>query len=154
MCELFHLRLKRDLGLEALQKGVLLVRGHDFIEGERIRFGGLGGAVGESETQGFRPKDHFVFDFVEGFRGAGLEGDEVDHVSVRLVGEVAVRDVFALPDVEDVVRSKLQVATAHFVREGAVGIENALFPFTTDDVAETDLFGGDFCFFVIHRIFA
>ena len=130
------------------------MRRDNFIEGERIRLRGLGSAVGESETQGLRPKDHFVFDFVEGLRSAGLEGDEVDDVSVRTVREKTVRNVLALPDVKDVVRSKLQIAARHFVREGAVGSEDALLSFAADDVTETDLFGGDFCFFVFHRVFA
>ena len=67
--------------------------------------------------------------------------------------EETVRNVLALSDVEDVVRSELQIAAAHFVRQGAVGSKDALLPFATDDMAETNLFGGDFCFFVIHRIF-
>ena len=152
--ELLHLRLKRDFSLETFQKGVLLVRWNDLVKGERIRFGILGGTIGEPKAQGFSSKDHLVFDFVESFRSAGLEGDEVDHVPVRSVGEVAVRDVFALPNVEDVVRSKLQIAARHFVRKGAVGGENAWLSFTADDVTETDLFCGDFCLFVIHRTFA
>ena len=68
--------------------------------------------------------------------------------------EETVRNVLALSDVEDVVRTKLQIAARHFVREGTVGSENALLSFTTNNVGKADLFGGDFGFFVIHRIFA
>lgn len=68
--------------------------------------------------------------------------------------EETVRNVLALSDVEEVVRSKLQIAARHFVREGAVGRENALLPFTADDVGKSDLFSGNFGFFVIHRSFA
>lgn len=76
----------------------------------------------------------------------------MDVVTVGTVSLEAVRDVRALPDIENVLGAELQVAPAHDLGDRSVGIENADAAFALDEVGEADGFGDVFSDFVFHDV--